>query len=122
MLVHRSVAEAFIPNPDNFREVNHKDSNRENNCVENLEWVTAKQNIKHAVKSGRIDFTKFHQKGAEYIKEKRIPVLAIDKSGNEYEFTSFIEAAKKLKVDAGAICRVVKGYRKSAGGYIFKKL
>lgn len=122
MLVHRLVAEAFIPNPDNFREVNHKDCNKENNNVDNLEWVTPKQNIKHAVDSGRINFTKFHQKGAEYIKEKSISVLAIDKSGNKYEFTSFVEAAKKLKVDASAICRVVQGKRKSAGGYIFKKI
>ena len=50
--VHRLVATAFIPNPDNLREVNHKDCNKRNNDVSNLEWVTRQQNCKHAYDSG----------------------------------------------------------------------
>lgn len=50
--VHRLVAEAFIPNPNNLLEVNHKDSNRKNNCVDNLEWCSSKENKIHSILYG----------------------------------------------------------------------
>ena len=46
--VHRLVAEAFIPNPNNLRMVNHKDENKTNNCVDNLEWCNNQYNVNYS--------------------------------------------------------------------------
>lgn len=51
-LVHILVAKTFIPNPQNKKEVNHKDGNRFNNRVDNLEWCTARENYDHAIRTG----------------------------------------------------------------------
>jgi predicted DNA-binding protein YlxM (UPF0122 family) len=53
--VHRAVAFAFIPNPNNYSQINHIDGNPQNNDICNLEWCTASQNVQHAYKTGLIN-------------------------------------------------------------------
>jgi len=79
--LHRLLAEHFIPNPKNKREVNHKDGNKLNNNLTNLEWVTSLENSQHAVASGLFDF-----KGSKHwqskLTEQDIPkIFEMRKSG-----------------------------------------
>lgn len=86
--VHRFVAQAFVPNPLKKEEVNHIDSNRENNHVSNLEWCTHAENMEHTIKSGKGIFSlkKRHKyitlngitkTYTEWAEETGIPVLRI---------------------------------------------
>lgn len=72
--VHRLVAQLYVPNPDNKPQVNHKDGNKLNNCADNLEWVSNKENSLHALDNGwmrieeRHQFAKLNRKQVSFIK------------------------------------------------------
>lgn len=69
--VHRVIAKTFIPNPMNYPCVNHKDGNKLNNHISNLEWCTYKQNMEHAIKNGLVNFVS-GEKISKNLKEKDI--------------------------------------------------
>lgn len=75
-LVHRLVAELYIPNPEDKPQVNHKDGNKLNNSVDNLEWVTNRENREHAVKNNlhlkgeACSYAKLTQADVEYIRSQ----------------------------------------------------
>lgn len=63
--VHRLVAEAFIPNPNKYLEINHKDYNRTNNRVDNLEWITHKDNVRYSSDTGKYSVCKLGDKNGK---------------------------------------------------------
>lgn len=98
--VHRLVAEAFIPNPNNLPQVNHKDTNPLNNCVDNLEWCNQQYNNDYSI-------------------SKR--VLQYDLKGdllNSYDST--VKAGEAVGIDPSNICRCCNGKTKTSKGYVWK--
>ena len=70
-LIHRLVAEAFIPNPNNFPQINHRDENPKNNIWTNLEWCTAKYNCNYG--NHKINISK-SKKGKAFTKDQKLKV------------------------------------------------
>lgn len=114
--VHRLVAQAFIPNPDNKPQVNHLDGNKRNNHCSNLEWVTNKENAHHAIENGMFDNTFIKAKIANDIQKK--PVIAISKDGNTITAFESVCAAQK-HFNTKHICAVLHGKREYAKGHKF---
>lgn len=109
--VHRLVAEAFIPNPENKPQVNHKDGNKENNLESNLEWATILENARHA-----------HRTNLTPNSYKPKKVHQYDKQGNLINtYNSMYEATEAVNGNHGKIGMVVRGLRKTHKGYVWKE-
>lgn len=125
--VHRLVAEAFIPNPRNLPQVNHKDTDKKNNKVENLEWITNYGNIQHAILNGcykphnekqKQAVMKNLHKGQEARKKE---VARLNEEGKIMAiYKSITEASRRTRIDTSKISLCCKGKRKHAGGYRWK--
>lgn len=112
---HRLVAQAFIPNPNNLPQVNHIDCNKQNNCIDNLEWCTNSENQIHAYKNG--------------LQPKRCGLNSSRcRAVNQYTITGeFIkhwdyikQASDALNIPHNYIVRCCRGVYKTTQGFIFR--
>ena len=108
--IHRLVAEAFVPNPHNLPEVNHKDENKQNNCADNLEWC---EHLYNAIYGTKLERQR---------EKKSIPIVQCDLNGNHLrEYASAKQAELDLKgKNTGNINKCLKGETKTAFGYKWK--
>jgi hypothetical protein len=108
LAIHRLIASEFLDNPCNYTIVNHKDGNRQNNSVDNLEWTTQKLNVKHSVQNG-------------LIKPYQCPVIQYSLD-NQFikEYSSMTLAAESVECNRRAIYAVCIGENKTAKGFIWK--
>lgn len=129
-LVHRLVALSFIENPGHLPEINHIDENKDNNSVDNLEWVSHIQNINYGTGHARsvrnrnyeniskkMDYKKLADAARDVLSKK---VIAIDENGKRYEYSSLTEASKELGLWRQNIGKCCMGKVKTTGGYKFE--
>ena len=109
-LLHRVVAEAFLPNPHGYPQINHKDEDLTNCAVDNLEWCTAKYNANYGTRNVRM------MENREFK-----PVDQYDKYGNFIKhYDKITDATNETGADTSAIIRVCKGKQHTSLGYVWK--
>ena len=132
--IHRLVAQAFLENPYNLPEVNHKDENKQNNCADNLEFCDKVYNCNYGTRNQRVaEKLRGRKQSEEHIKKRAEkytnnsklskPVIAIHKiNGLILEFSSTHEASRQTGINQGNIVSCCNGKLKSAGGYQWQYL
>lgn len=118
--VHRLVAKAFIPNPDGYPIINHKDENPSNNCVDNLEWCTYKYNTNYGTCIERRVLNTEYKLGADNAKSETVYQFTLD-GKFVAEYGSMHEAERITGLDSGSISKACTGALKQYRGYVWSK-
>lgn len=106
--INRLVAQAFLDNPDNLSQVNHKDECKTNNKACNLEWCSPAYNCNFGTRNKRV------------AKANEKPIFVVTDSGHHYYFNSIKKAATLIGLDGGNISTCLNGERKTHRGFTFE--
>ena len=117
--IHRLVAQNFLPNPNNYPDINHKDENKANNSANNLEWCNKKYNEQYGTKKIRELETKTLNNKVNG--HKKIGQFSLNNVLIR-EWNSLTEASKELNISIGNISSVIHEKRNQAGGFIWKEI
>lgn len=124
--IHRLIAETFIPNPDNLPQVDHINTIRNDNRIENLRWVDSKGQMNNYLTKQHCSDSQKAEKAYWYgIKGKEHPcskpILQLSKKQEIInQFVSAVDAENKTGISRKAICRCLKGYCNTSGGYMWQ--
>ena len=105
--LHRLVATAFLSNDKNKQTVNHKDGNKQNNSVENLEWATYKENAQHALRRGLTTRMGKNEGNLKYTNQQCLDILALIKGGETYK-----KAGEVFGMPYSTVAHLVRGSRR----------
>lgn len=114
--VHREVAKAFIPNPDDLPQVNHIDGDKSNNSVDNLEWVTNIENSNHAIKNGL--WANVFAASERVNRSRMTPIRSVDIATGEIRYFKSVSEAERF-FNSRHISDVLNGKRNAAAGQRF---
>lgn len=103
--IHRLVAKAFIPNPNNLPQVNHKDTDKTNNHFSNLEWCTNAENQAHAIKNGLVRYVKGSEHGNSIIDEHIAASIRVEYMTGKYSWRTLGQKYGISKAHVGQILR-----------------
>lgn len=117
--VHRLVAKAFIPNPENKPQVNHINGVKNDNRVDNLEWVTASENKQHAFDTGLEKPQWSGVYGKDNPLSVRVKKINLE-TGKSTIYHGINSASRKTGIDCGSITHCLKGRRITAGGFVWE--
>ena len=116
--VHRIVAETYIPNPNQLPQVNHIDGDKTNNTVANLEWVSAKENMRHAHRTGLVSVKKASESSCE-VRRRKVMGTCIA-TGLVIKADSLVELCSKYNLIVSNVSACCLGKRRTHKGYAFQ--
>lgn len=130
--VHRLVAIAFIDNPKGYETVNHKNEIKTDNRVENLEWMSLKDNLAYGTHTKRANEHKPDQSGKNHFNyglrgaeshthKGKVTAISITDPNNVLIFDTAATASRELGISSGGICEAIQGKKKSCHGYYWRR-